>query len=564
MTTDIDRAIASLAVDHGLLSPATALAIIEDASAGRRRAVDALRSLVPESVLMQAVSKELGIRFYDMHSRDQEFVVDEATLRMCDARMLTEHAALPLKDKTGRVVVALANPTDMDIVTYLRTRFQEGFAIVISPKQQLVARLMYLMSDFTQDDANDPNVVPKWVDRLLERAVAEGASDIHFRHLGPDELMVRLRVDGVLRQVRFPLKGREDEVIAAVMARAPSMDSSNRLEPQDGTFSFTAGGRQVDARVNMLPQITGPNLTVRILDSLSLKRRPEEMGFRPDHLAMMRDEVASPQGCVIIVGPTGSGKTTTLYSMLREVDAVGRNVLTVEDPVEYRLPYIGQTQIRADIGDRSLTFAKALRAIVRADPDVILVGEIRDTETAKVAMDAAITGHLVLTTLHARSAPGAYMRLSEMGVPRFLVAEAVSMIVSQRLLRKVHDCATIEAPTPDERAILDRLGIGHVETVAHATGCGGCAGQGYRGRLAIAEVLVPNAAVREAVATGSSRGAIVSKSADSGWEPLVVDAERHLQSHTTTVAELARILAEDSDTEEHLHASMNEDHGDAE
>jgi type IV pilus assembly protein PilB len=545
ITNDIERAVAALALDHDLLTPQEAWKFISDSRSGGKRLAEALRDRIPEVTLMKAISQELKIRFYDMHTRDQEFFVDEPTLRSCDTSMLTNHVALPLLDKAGNVVVALANPTDVDIVTYLRAKFPKGFQIVLSPKQQLLARLLYLTSDFIEDDIDDPNVVPNWVDRLLERAVAEGASDIHFRFLNDKSLMVRLRVDGVMRQARFPLKGREPEVVAAVMAKCPTMDSSNIREPQDGTFSYVAGGRQVDARVNMLPQITGPNVTIRVLDSLSLKRRPEEMGFLPEHLELMREQVASPQGCIIIVGPTGSGKTTTLYSLLREVDAVGRNVLTVEDPVEYRLPYIGQTQIRADLGDRSLTFAKALRAIVRADPDVILVGEIRDSDTAKVAMDAAITGHLVLSTLHARSAPGAYMRLSEMGVPRFLVAEAVSMVVSQRLIRRVHDCATMDPPTPDERQIMDRLGLSDIELVPHATGCGGCAGQGYRGRLAVAEVLIPNTAVREAVASGRSRTEIVAQSTAAGWRPVLQDGVRHLRAAATTVTELARVLAEE-------------------
>ena len=552
---DMERAVAALALSHNLLSVKDAWKIISDARANGKRLSDAVRERIPDVLLMRAISNELGTKFYDLHARDQEYIVDEKALRSCDSKMLADHAALPLLDKSGKVVVALANPTDVDIVSYLRTRFPEGFQIVLSPKQQVLARLLYLTSDLTDEELNDTNVVLKWVDRLLERAVAEGASDIHMRFLNDGALMVRLRVDGVMRQSRFPLKGRETEVVAAMMAKCPTMDSSNIREPQDGTFSYIAGNRQIDARVNMLPQITGPNVTIRVLDSQSLKRRPEEMGFLPEHLTTMRDQVASPQGCIIIVGPTGSGKTTTLYSLLREVDAIGRNVLTVEDPVEYRLPYIGQTQIRADLGDRSLTFAKALRAIVRADPDVILVGEVRDTETAKVAMDAAITGHLVLTTLHARSAPGAYMRLSEMGVPRFLVAEAVSMIVSQRLIRKVHDCKVMSPPTPDEMEVLTKLGAADVEMVAHAMGCGGCAGLGYRGRLAVAEVLIPTTGVREMVAAGRSRTALVEECLKANWHPIVQDGVRHLREGSTTVAELARVLAEDDSEDDATHTA---------
>ncbi len=547
MANDIERALAVLALEHKAVDPVTAWKLISDVRAGAtpRSLVDLVADSVAETDLVRAVAAELRVRFYDMHAREQEFLVDERTLRRCDPRMLSAHAALPLLDKHGKVTVAMANPADVDIVQYLRTRFPEGFSIVLSPKQQVLARLLYLASDLTDDELEDANVVPKWVERLVERAVAEGASDIHFRFLNDESLLVRFRVDGVLRQVRFPLKGRELEVIASVMAKCETMDSSNMREAQDGTFSFQAGGRQIDARVNMLPQITGPNVTVRILDSQTLRKRPEEMGFDDVHLRAMREAITSPQGCVIVVGPTGSGKTTTLYALLREVDAVGRNVLTVEDPVEYRLPFIGQTQIRNDLGDRSLTFAKALRAIVRADPDVILVGEVRDTETAKVAMDAAITGHLVLTTLHARTAPGAYMRLSEMDVPRFLVAEAVSLIISQRLVRRIHECAVLAPPTADERKLLERWGITGLDLVPHATGCGGCNGLGFRGRLAVAEVLAPTPEVREVVAAGRSRADIVRACQASGWSPILADGLRHLRAGRTTIAELARVLSED-------------------
>lgn len=547
MSQDIERALAVLAVDHRVVAPNTALKLISEARTGKKPLAQLIQTTIPETDLLRAIAAEMGYRFFDMHAREQELSLDERLLRQCDTRLLTEHCALPVVDKQGRVVAALANPLDVDINQYLKSRFPDMAGIALVPKSQVQSRLMYLTNDF-QGNPAAPGAVLEYVDYLLQRAAGEGASDIHLRYTYDGTLMVRLRVDGVLRQLPFPLKGRENEVVAALIAKAPTMDSSNMREAQDGTFSFQATNRSIDVRVAMLPQLAGPNITLRILDPATLKRRIEDMGFDAPMVERMRSAVAAPQGCVLIVGPTGSGKSTTLMSLLREVDALARNVITVEDPVEYRLPYVGQTQIRNDLGDRSLTFSKALRSILRQDPDVILVGEIRDSDTARVAMDASITGHTVLSTVHANSAPSAYARLSEMQVPPFLVSEALTLIVSQRLVRQVHVCAQMAPPTPDEAAALARMGATGITLVPHAVGCVGCAGNGYRGRLAVAEMLVPNTEVRTLVTNGAPREQLIDAARRAGWHPIAEDAIRLLRLGKTTVSEIARVVAmEDSD-----------------
>lgn len=548
MNPDIQRAMAILAIEHKAVSTSNALKMMAESKATGRSLVQLMTSQIPESDLLKAIAKELGYRYYDMHSREQDFILDEAVIRKCDVRMLTEHSALPLLDKSGKIVAAMANPLDMDIGQYLKSKFPEMSGIALVSKTQVQSRLLYLSNDF-EAQGTTGNAVVEYADYLLQRAVGEGASDVHLRFMQDGSLMVRLRVDGVLRQLAFPtaLKGREVEVVSSLMSRTGTMDSSNTREPQDGTFSFIAGGRSVDARVGMLPQISGPNMTVRILDPITLRRRLEEMGFDAGMVQAMRSAMSLSAGCVLVVGPTGSGKTTTLYALLREVDAVARNVLTVEDPVEYRLPYVGQTQIRNDIGERSLTFAKALRSILRQDPDVILVGEIRDTDTAKVAMEAAITGHLVLSTVHASSAPAAYTRLTEMGLPPFLVAEALTVVVSQRLVRQVHECAHMGPPTPEEQAILTRLGAHDITQVAHSIGCTGCAGNGYRGRLAVAELLVASPELKSAMAQGLSREKVIEVSKRTGWLPILSDAMRQLRLGKTTVAEINRVSSVDDD-----------------
>jgi type II secretory ATPase GspE/PulE/Tfp pilus assembly ATPase PilB-like protein len=543
---DIERALATLSRKHGLIEASAAVRLIRDARTSARPLGDLVRESIAETDLLAAVATELGVRYVDLNRRDLDLVNDNRILGRCDLRFLGDKATLPLVNRDGQVVVVMANPLDTDAVTYMRSRFPEGFSAVLAARSQILARILTLTSDLGSEVGAGPNAVPEWVDRMLSRAVAERASDLHFRFLGNGEMMVRIRVDGVLRQVRFPdaLRGRELEIVGTVLARCPTIDPSNVREPQDGTFSFSAGGRQIDVRVGMLPQVTGTNLTLRLLDSLTLRRRPEEMGFRAEHLSMMRNAVSSAQGCIVVVGPTGSGKTTTLYSLLREVDAVSRNVLTVEDPVEYRLPYIGQTQIRSDLGDRSLTWSRALRSIVRNDPDVILVGEVRDADVAKVAAEAAITGHMVLTTLHAHSAIGAFSRLVQMGVPSYLVSEAVSLVVSQRLVRHVHDCARLEPPTADEKALLTQWHLPIPDQVAHTTGCQGCAGTGYRGRLSAAEVLNPDARFRTLVASGAPSDELREAALGCGWQPIRYDGLRLLCAGQTTVAELSRALSD--------------------
>jgi type II secretory ATPase GspE/PulE/Tfp pilus assembly ATPase PilB-like protein len=537
-----------LAVNYNVVSPSEAISMLAEERRGRSL-TQLMIQAIQESDMLKSIAKEMGYRFYDMHSRDQECILDENIVRRCDIKMLTEHSALPLLDKSGKIVLAMANPMDMDILQYLKSKFPDMAGVALVPKSQVQSRLLYITDEFESQNPSG-NVVPEFIDYLLQRAVGEGASDIHMRFMYDGTLMVRLRVDGVLRQIPFPpaLKGRESEVSAAMMAKTNTMDSSNTREPQDGTFSFPVAGRSVDARVGMLPQIAGPNITVRILDPLTLRRRLEDMGFDVELVTSLRRAVASSAGCVLVVGPTGSGKTTTLYALLREVDAVSRNVLTVEDPVEYRLPYVGQTQIRSDIGDRSLTFSRALRSILRQDPDVVLVGEIRDTDTAKVAMEAAITGHLVLSTVHASSAPSAYTRLTEMGVPSYLVAEALSIVVSQRLVRQVHECCTIGPPTPEEQAILARLGIEGVSQVAHPVGCIGCAGNGFRGRIAVAEILSASPEIKAAITAGVSRDKIIEIARKNGWKPMISDAARHLRAGHTTISEINRAASVEDDS----------------
>lgn len=561
--TDIERAVAVLALRHESVDAATAAHLIRQARSDDQKTLAALLSAtVREEVILRGVAKALGIRFYDMYATTSEFAFDEQVFEQADGNFLRRFSALPLVDKQGRVVIAVCNPGDVEMIDYLRSRYR-NFSLVLSPRSQVQNKLAYYASaDLALPSLQNLPAAPstpsgptiaaaavqkspmqEWLDAVLNRAVSEGASDVHFLFNADKTLLLRFRVDGVLRPQRVPPQIRPIEAAGAILSRCETMDSANFREPQDGTFSFEAAGRPVDARVAMLPQSYGPTIVIRLLDSLNIRSRLDDMGFSPAHLQLMRTAIKSSQGTVLAVGPTGSGKSTTLYALLREINAAEKNVLTVENPVEYRLPMIGQTEIREGLGDRSLTFARALRSILRLDPDVILVGEIRDEETAEVAMQAAITGHLVLSSLHASSALGSYPRLSNMGLPPYLASEALSLIVSQRLLRRLHECAQPGAPAKEDVFALERLGLAVPDRVRHPVGCGGCNNSGYRGRIAAVELLVPSQEFRALATMGATSAALREQAEKDGFASIQLDGLRHVREGRTSVTEMARVLS---------------------
>lgn len=563
-TNDLERAIAVLCIEHNLLTAEASMRIIGEIRANSSTTMEILGEFIPEMEVLKVIAQELGIRFYDLYSTVAEFTPNDAVLEAADMNFLKRFNALPLVDSQNRVVVAVANPSDVEMVDYLRTKYAAGFSLVLSPRTQIQNRLTYFsanensivgLATAAAADAAAANKlqirevvtgrspVQEWVDATLARATSEGASDVHMMFNADKTMLLRFRVDGILVMQRVPAGVRPMEAIGAIVAKCSTMDSANFMEPQDGTFSFEVSGRQVDARVALMPQLHGPTMVIRILDSGNSSTRLDEMGFSPAHLTRIREVMNLNQGTVLAVGPTGAGKSTTLYGMLREVNAAVKHVQTVENPVEYRTANVGQTEIRAGLGDRSITFARALRQILRMDPDVILVGEIRDTETAQVAMQASITGHLVLSTLHSNSAAAAFPRLVNMGVPAYLVAEAVNLVISQRLLRKVHECATINPPTPDEVAILKGLGLTVPERVAHQTGCPACRGTGYRGRVAAAEVISVSREFRDAAARMASAAELNNIVMSSGFVPILNDGLRHVAELHTTVAEMSRVLS---------------------
>lgn len=375
------------------------------------------------------------------------------------------------------------------------------------------------------------------VDEMLADAIANRASDIHLEPTA-DGLRVRWRIDGVLYD-----KGLiELEYMAQVISRLKVLahiDIAEKRIPQDGKCTITYEGRCIDARVSTFPAVYGQKMVIRILDQANTCIDLAHLGFEPDMLEKFKQLIFKSSGFFLVSGPTGSGKTTTLYAALSALHAPEKHIITLEDPVEYYVQGVTQGHVRPDIG---FTFAMGVRALLRQDPDIVMIGEIRDRETAQVAIEAALTGHVVLSTIHTNDAPSVIMRLMDMGIEPFLINAAVSGVLAQRLARTICPACKVTAePTAQESAVLARLNISPM-MLSRGTGCAECAGTGYKGRTGIFELLVMTPELRAQITQAPHIDAIVQQVAADGWEPLMVDGIKKLAQGRISLAELMRVL----------------------
>ena len=406
----------------------------------------------------------------------------------------------------------------------------------------VLAELQSMSADDLLDSGGASPVI-KLVNLMLAEAVKSRASDVHIQ---PHEkkLLGRLRIDGVLYDSFDLPKAVQEEVISRVKVMA-RMDIAEKRLPQDGRVAVRVGDRAIDLRVSTLPTSFGERVVIRLLDKSRGLLTLEQLGMPPDRQATLRALIEREHGIVLVTGPTGSGKTTTLYAALAEADRTERNVLTIEDPIEYQLDGVSQTQVNVKKG---MTFAGGLRSILRQDPDVIMVGEIRDRETAEIAIQAALTGHLVLSTLHTNDAPSAVTRLVDLGVEPYLVASSVTGVAAQRLLRR--NCKHCAAPADvddAERARLRSIGVDPAATdlsgLRRGTGCEHCRGTGYLGRTAIQEFLPVTGAVIRQIQERADANAIKREAVKQGMKTLHDDALRLLLNGQTTVSELVRVAS---------------------
>ncbi len=521
----------------------------------------------PEEAVARAVGEQTGVEFVEPDrlplAPDLAAAIPSVVAR---ARL-----AVPIRRDARALLVAVADPLDLEALRDLS--FSAGVTVrpAVATRSALRRAIDRLYPTVRQEieaatrpapeparpppldsstigispeleppDPAQADTVIRLLDALLARAIASSASDLHIEPAA-DGVQVRFRIDGLLRVaarlpqwVHAPLLSR-----LKVLAR---LDIAERRLPQDGAMRARVGGRDVDLRVATLPALHGEKAVVRVLDPGAIVTRLEALGMADDDLRAVEGLIARRQGLILATGPTGSGKTTLLYAIVHRLRDATRNLVTVEDPIEYRIDGITQVQTRPGIG---LTFASCLRAILRQDPDVVLVGEIRDGETAEIAVRAAMTGRLVLSTLHTGDAPEAIARLADLGVPRFLLAAQVAGVIAQRLARRL--CAACSVPTtPDPRLgqWVSNLPGGH-EHYRRPVGCRACSGTGYRGRIGLFEVLVPTAAVREAVHDGSSEASLRVAAAGAGMRRLAEDGLRKVRAGITTLEELERVIEVD-------------------
>ena len=404
-----------------------------------------------------------------------------------------------------------------------------------------LARLMQDLpeaDDLLDSDAQAP--VVRMVNALLLQALRERASDVHFEPY-ENRSVVRFRIDGVLRDVIEPPRGLHGALVSRVKIMA-NLDIAEKRLPQDGRIALKLGDKAVDVRVSTLPTGPGERVVLRLLDKDSAQLDLTTLGMSEATLSAVDRLIREPHGIVLVTGPTGSGKTTTLYAALSRLDRRGANMMTVEDPVEYALDGVGQTQVNPRI---DLTFARALRAILRQDPDVIMIGEIRDLETAQIAVQASLTGHLVLATLHTNDAASAVTRLADMGVEPYLLASSVLGVLAQRLVRTLCDACKAQAPaTPGELGLLRELGMSERTLLHVPQGCAECNGSGYRGRTGIYELLSMDEPMRRLVHDRAPEHVVRSAAIDAGLQTLRLDGARWIAEGRTSLAELVRVTRE--------------------
>ncbi|MDQ7988215.1 MAG: type II secretion system ATPase GspE [Candidatus Dactylopiibacterium sp.] len=392
--------------------------------------------------------------------------------------------------------------------------------------------------DLLEAEENAP--VIRLINALLTEALREGASDIHFE-LFETRATVRFRIDGSLRDVIEPQRGLHAAIVSRIKIMG-GLDIAEKRLPQDGRITLRLAGRPVDVRVSTLPTAHGERVVLRLLDKSANRLDLDSLGMPPDTLARMLGLLAQPHGILLVTGPTGSGKTTTLYAALAQMDARELNIMTVEDPIEYELDGIGQTQINSRI---EMSFARALRAILRQDPDVILIGEIRDLETAQIAVQASLTGHLVLATLHTNDAPSAMTRLIDMGVEPFLLASSSIGVLAQRLVRRL--CPACRAPYLPDAAEQALLGVGPDHTLYRACGCPACAQSGYRGRGGIYELMVFDENTRSLIHDGANEQVLRTHAAERGMLSLREDGYQRVRAGVTSLEEILRVTRSDDD-----------------
>ena len=514
---------------------------------------------VTEAQVASARAANAGLPFVEL----ADYPVDRTAVALVPATLCKRHEVLPISVAGDSILVAMADPGDVFALDDIRaaTRMRVN-AVVVERGDLLSAMGRFLRADgelssltsvleeegkpstdvmLASEAIEDDAPIVRFVNLLISQAIQDRASDIHIEP-GEYDLGVRYRIDGVLHEMQRAPKNIQNGVISRLKIMS-DIDIAERRKPQDGRMSVSHGGRKIDLRVATLPTVWGEKVVMRILDNSSSQMSLDDLNLLERNLDAYRRSFSKPYGMILVTGPTGSGKSTTLYTTLHAVAKPEINVITVEDPVEYRMAGVNQVQVNPKAG---LTFASALRSILRSDPDVVLLGEIRDHETAQIAIEAALTGHLVLSTLHTNDAPSAVTRLTEMEIEPFLVGSALDCVVAQRLARRL--CERCREPYQADRNDLVNLRVGFnpelpAPTLFRPVGCTSCSNTGYHGRIAIHEVMLVTEEIERLAVNRASSAEIGRTARDQGMLTLREDGWAKAQLGFTSVEEILRVVA---------------------
>ncbi len=520
-----------------------------------------------EKLTPEKLEEIYGVPFVDLNN----FVFEPALIKMFGEDLLRKLKFIPLFKMGDVLTVAMVNPSDVKAIDEIRRIANLEVEPMVCDEDDLEQALNTIFSPFEETEQSrwrrlpvrelgeapstattveteavkeeerppelivteDAEVI-RYLNELLTRAVRERASDLHIEHT-QDGVAVRMRVDGVLHLLTPPPPHIQDALIPRIKVMS-NLNIAERRLPQDGRCNFVVDGREVDLRVSTLPTIYGESAVIRILDKSTGLLSIEELGLSPRDLERFQKLLSIPYGMLLVTGPTGSGKTTTLYAMLNRLITAEKNIVTIEDPVEYRIPGIRQTQVNLKAG---YTFANGLRAILRQDPDIIMVGEIRDKETASIAVHAALTGHLVLSTFHTNDAPGALPRLVDMGIEPFLVASSVTGVIAQRLVRTICPrCREAFIPSPE---LIKAEKLPKDITLYRGKGCTHCRGTGYRGRTGVFQIMIVTDKIRNLVVTKAPASEIEKVAREEGMSTLREDGLQKVFDGITTLEEVLRV-----------------------
>jgi len=515
--------------------------------------------VVTESQVASARAAQLGLPFVDL----TDYPIDQSAVSLVPVALLRRHEVLPIGRDGDRLLLAMADPRDVLALDDIRAAVKMQARPVVAERNDLLAALdRFVRSDselseltvaMVEENTSSSDLVPvteqaeddapivRFVNLLISQAIQDHASDIHIEP-GERQLDVRYRIDGVLHEMQAAPKSIQNGVISRLKIMS-DIDIAERRKPQDGRMSVVHGGNKIDLRVATLPTVHGEKVVMRILDNTSSARNISDLNMLEHNMRMFEQSYKKPHGMILVTGPTGSGKSTTLYTTLQTVAKREINVITVEDPVETRMPGINQVQVNPKAG---LTFASALRSILRSDPDVVLIGEIRDQETAQIAIEASLTGHLVLSTLHTNSAPAAITRLTEMDIEPFLVGSSLDSVVAQRLARRL--CERCKEGYQHDGNDLVRLGFpmapdGGVPLLFRPVGCVACSNTGYRGRIALHEVMVVNEEIERLAVARASNAELTRAAISAGMLTLRQDGWAKVALGYTSIEEVLRVVA---------------------